>query len=105
MLLAAAAAGVPALDTPYPDPRDPAGLEREARQAARDGFTGKLCIHPAQVGVVNGAFTPSAERVRWAEAVRDAFAANPHAGVLSLDGRMVESLHLRLAERILASLA
>ena len=105
MLLAAAAAGVPALDTPYPDPRDPAGLEREARQAARDGFTGKLCIHPAQVGVVNGAFTPSAERVRWAEAVRDAFAANPHAGVLSLDGRMVERLHLRLAERILASLA
>ena len=105
MLLAATAAGVPALDTPYPDPRNPAGLDREVQQAARDGFTGKLCIHPAQVAPVNRAFTPSSERVRWAEDVRDAFAANPHAGVLSLDGRMVERLHLRLAERILASIA
>lgn len=105
MLLAAAAADVPALDTPFPDPRDPAGLEREARCAARDGFAGKLCIHPAQVEVVKAAFTPPPDRVRWAEAVRDAFAANPQAGVLALDGRMVERLHLRLAERILRAIA
>lgn len=105
MLLAAAAADVPALDTPFPDPRDAAGLEREARCAARDGFAGKLCIHPSQVEVVKAAFSPPADRVRWAEAVRDAFAANPQAGVLALDGRMVERLHLRLAERILRGIA
>jgi len=103
LLLAAAAAGLPALDTPFPDPRDPAGLEREAAAAARDGFAGKLCIHPAQVEPVNSIFTPSPERLRWAEAVQAAFAANPGAGVLSLEGKMIEPLHLRMAQRILAA--
>lgn len=103
LLIAAAAAGVPAIDTPFPDPRDRAGLEREAAQAAADGFAGKLCIHPAQIGVVAAAFTPDATRLRWAEAVRDAFAANPGAGVLSLHGKMLERSHLRLAERLLAA--
>ncbi|MDJ0388711.1 CoA ester lyase [Roseomonas sp. E05] len=101
MLLAAAAAGLPALDTPFPDPRDLPGLERETRAAARDGFAGKLCIHPAQVAPVNAAFTPSPERLRWAEAVHAAFTADPGAGVLSLKGQMIEPLHWRLARRIL----
>lgn len=102
-LTAAAAAGVPALDTPWPDPRDPAGLAREAAEAAADGFAGKLLIHPDQIEAVNRAFTPSPERVEWAERVRDAFAAFPAAGVLALDGKMIDRPHLKLAERILAA--
>ncbi|MBW4092626.1 MAG: CoA ester lyase [Proteobacteria bacterium] len=103
VLLAAGALGVPALDTPWPDPRDPAGLEREARAAAADGFGGKILIHPAQIDAVNAAFTPSAEQVRWAERVRDAFAANPDAGVFALDGKMVDRPHAKLAQRVLAA--
>ncbi len=102
MLLSAAAAGVAALDTPWPDPRDADGLAREAAVAARDGFAGKLCIHPAQIGPVNAAFTPSQEQVAWARQVRDGFAARPGAGVLTLDGKMVDKPHLKLAERILS---
>jgi citrate lyase subunit beta/citryl-CoA lyase len=103
MLVAAAAAGVPALDTPWPDPRDPEGLAREAACAAEDGFAGKLCIHPGQIEAVNAAFTPSAERLAWARRVRDGFAANPGAGVFALDGKMIDRPHLKLAERILAA--
>ena len=102
-LLAAAAAGVAALDTPWPDPRDPAGLEAEARQAAADGFAGKLCIHPGQLAAVAAAFTPAPERIAWAEQVRAGFAANPGAGVFVLDGKMIDRPHLKLAERILAA--
>jgi citrate lyase subunit beta / citryl-CoA lyase len=103
LLVAAAQAGVPAIDTPWPNPRDPAGLRAEIAAAVRDGFVGKLCIHPDQVAPAAAAFTPPPERVRWAVAVRDLFAANPNAGVLSLDGRMVDRPHLKLAERILAA--
>ena len=103
VLIAAAAAGVPALDTPWPDPRDPAGLAREAAAAAADGFAGKLCIHPDQIAAVNAAFTPDAERVAWALRVRDGFAANPGAGVFTLDGKMIDQPHLKLARRILAA--
>ncbi len=102
-LLAAGAAGVAALDTPWPDPRDPAGLDAEARQAAADGFAGKLCIHPGQVAAVAAAFTPSTARVAWAERVREGFAAHPDAGVFALDGKMIDRPHLKLAERILAA--
>lgn len=102
-LIAAAAAGVPAIDTPWPDPRDPAGLALEAAVAARDGFSGKLCIHPDQIGAVAAAFTPAAEQVRWAHAVRDGFAKDPGAGVFLLDGKMIDRPHLKLAERILAN--
>lgn len=103
-LVAAAAAGLPALDTPFPDPRDPAGLEAEAALAAAHGFAGKLCIHPAQLEAVARAFTPSAEQVRWAEQVRAGFADRPDAGVFTLDGKMIDRPHLKLAERILASI-
>lgn len=101
-LAAAGAAGILALDTPYPDPRDPAGLLRETQAAVADGFAGKLLIHPDQIAAVNHAFTPDAERIAWAMKVRDAFAANPNSGVLSMDGKMLDRPHLRLAERILA---
>jgi citrate lyase subunit beta/citryl-CoA lyase len=104
-LLAAAAAGVPALDTPWPDPRDPAGLAAEAAAAARDGFAGKLCIHPDQIVDVAAAFTPGPDQVAWAIAVREGFAARPDAGVFLLDGKMIDRPHLKLADRILAAAA
>ncbi len=102
VLMTAAAIGVPAIDTPFPDPRNPAGLAREAGEAAVDGFAGKLCIHPDQIVPVNAAFTPQPPRIAWAQAVRDGFAANPGAGVFVLDGKMIDRPHLTLAERILA---
>lgn len=103
VLVAAAAAGLPAIDTPWPDPKNPEGLRAEAAAAARDGFAGKLCIHPSQIGPAAAAFTPAPDRVRWAEQVRDGFAARPGEGVFTLDGKMIDRPHLKLAERILAA--
>jgi citrate lyase subunit beta/citryl-CoA lyase len=103
VLIAAGALGVPAIDTPYPDHSDPAGLRREAEVAAADGFAGKILIHPAQIDIVNAAFMPSPERVCWAERVNAAFAANPDAGVFALDGKMIDRPHYKLARRILAA--
>lgn len=103
MLLLAGACGVPALGTPFPDPRDPAGFAREAAAAAADGFAGKLLIHPAQIEAAQAAFTPSPARLAWARAVREGFAARPDAGTFALDGRMIDRPHLKLAERILAA--
>ncbi len=100
--MAAREAGVPAIDTPFPDPGDAAGLTREAADAAALGYAGKMCIHPAQVPLVRHAFTPDPDQLRWARAVRAAFAAAPDAGVTTLDGRMIDKAHLRLAERRLA---
>lgn len=102
-LIAAAAAGVIAIDTPFPDPRDPAGFAREAKTAAADGFLGKYLIHPDQIAPAHRAFTPPPERVRWAQAVAALFAANPGAGVLSFEGAMIDQPHRKLAERILAA--
>ena len=103
VLLAAGALGVPAIDTPYPDHSDPAGLRRESEAAEADGFAGKILIHPAQIDIVNAAFTPSPERVRWAERVNAAFIANPDSGVFALDGKMIDRPHWKLAQRILAA--
>ena len=103
VLLAAGALGVPAIDTPYPDHSDPAGLRRESEAAEADGFAGKILIHPAQIDIVNAAFTPSPERVRWAERVNAAFIANPDSGVFALDGKMIDRPHWKLAQRILAT--
>ncbi|MGV7121287.1 HpcH/HpaI aldolase/citrate lyase family protein [Sphingopyxis sp. 550A] len=97
--IAAAAAGVAAVDTPFPDPRDDAGLAREAAAAARTGFSGKMCIHPGQLAEVQDAFTPSDASLAWARSVVGAFAASPDEGVALLDGKMVDRAHLRLAER------
>ena len=103
ILLAAGAAGVPVIDTPWPDPRDPEGMAREAAAAATDGFAGKLLIHPAQIEAAHKAFTPPPEQVAWARRVREAFDAAPNAGVLSLDGKMIDRPHLKLADRILSA--
>jgi citrate lyase subunit beta/citryl-CoA lyase len=98
----AAAAGVQAIDTVYVDYRNEAGLHREAEEARRDGFTGKLAIHPGQVAAINAVFTPSAEAVAKARAVVAAFAAQPGAGTIGLDGVMYDRPHLARAERLLA---
>lgn len=100
-LASAVAAGVQPIDTVFTDFRDLDGLAREAAAAARDGFTGKLAIHPDQVPVINAAFTPSDAAVAEARRVVEAFAATPGAGVVSLDGRMVDRPHLTRARRLL----
>ena len=100
-LFAAHAAGVQAVDTVMADFKDLAGLERVCNDARRDGFTGKIAIHPAQVPVINAAFTPSATELAHAQAVIDAFATHPDAGTLQLDGKMIDRPHLTQAERII----
>ena len=100
-LFGAAAAGVAPIETVYPDFRDLDGLAAYAARARRDGFTGMMAIHPAQVPVINAAFTPSEAEVAHAEAVVAAFAANPGAGALQLDGKMIDRPHLVQARRIL----
>ena len=101
-LFAAAAAGVQAVDTLYSDFRDLEGLAASAARARRDGFTGKLAIHPGQVETINAAFSPSAEEVEDARAIIDLFTANPGVGVLSHKGRMVDMPHLVQAKKIIA---
>jgi citrate lyase subunit beta / citryl-CoA lyase len=101
-LAAAAAAEVPALDTVYVDFRDEQGLRRECEEARRDGFSAKMAIHPAQVPIINEVFTPTAEAVGRAQAIVDAFAANPDAGVVGIGGVMFDRPHFARAKRILA---
>jgi len=101
-LMAAYAAGVQAVDTVYTDFRDDDGLRTSSNQARRDGFTGKIAIHPNQVGIINDAFTPSADDLTHAHAIIDLFAENPDAGTLSLDGKMLDKPHLTQAERVIA---
>lgn len=100
-LLAASAAGVVAIDTIYTDFRDPAGLRAEAVAARRSGFAAKMAIHPAQLEIINEAFSVSAAERDWAERVIAAFAAQPDAGTLALDGKMIDRPHLVLARRLL----
>jgi citrate lyase subunit beta/citryl-CoA lyase len=100
-LAGAVAAGVQPVDGVFQDFRDDEGLRAEAEAARREGFTGKLAIHPAQVPVINAAFTPSPEEVKHAEAIVAAFEAQPDAGVLSVEGKMVDRPHLTQARRIL----
>jgi citrate lyase subunit beta / citryl-CoA lyase len=98
----AANAGVPAIDTVYVDFRNPAGLRRECEEARRDGFTGKMAIHPGQVATINEVFTPGLEAVAHAQAVIAAFAAAPEAGVVGIGGLMYDRPHLTKAKRLLA---
>jgi citrate lyase subunit beta / citryl-CoA lyase len=100
-ILAAADSGVDAIDTVFTDFRDMEGLGAECRAAVRDGFSGKMAIHPDQVSVINAAFTPPPEDVERAVRILALFAAaGPDAGVLSLDGKMIDKPHLRQAERV-----
>jgi len=100
-LFAAHAAGVPAIETVYPDFRNLDGLAAYAARGARDGFTGMMAIHPDQIAVINRAFTPTEAEIVAARAIVDAFAANPDAGVLAVDGKMVDAPHLVQARRVL----
>jgi len=101
-LAGAAAAEVPAIDTVYVDFRDSDGFRRECEEARRDGFSRKMAIHPAQVPMINELFTPTPEAIARAQAVVDAFAANPEAGVVGIGGVMVDRPHLNRAKRLLA---
>lgn len=101
-LFTAVAAGAHPIDTVFIDFRDHDGLRAEAAAAARDGFTGKLAIHPDQVEIINAAFTPSQREIDRARDIIAMFAASPEAGVISLNGQMYDRPHLTRAERVLA---
>jgi citrate lyase subunit beta/citryl-CoA lyase len=101
-LYAAAAAKLPAIETVYVDFRNSEGLRRDTEAARRDGFTGRLAIHPAQVTVINDVFTPTAAQVEKAKAVVAAFAAQPGAGAVGIDGKMYDRPHLARAQALLA---
>jgi citrate lyase subunit beta/citryl-CoA lyase len=101
-LAGAAAAGVTALDTVHVEIEDLASLEGDCRAAKRDGFGGKMVIHPSHVAVVNAVFSPSEAELDWARRVVAAFASG-EAGAMRMDGKMLDRPHLRLAERLLAA--
>jgi citrate lyase subunit beta/citryl-CoA lyase len=101
-LFGAHAAQVPAVETVYPFLKDDAGLAAYARRGRRDGFDGMMAIHPAQVPVINAAFTPTPGELAWAKRVVAAFAADPDAGVLQIEGKMVDAPHLKQARALLA---
>jgi citrate lyase subunit beta / citryl-CoA lyase len=104
-LLGASAAGVPAIDTIHGDFRDEAGLRKRAEQVRRAGYRGMLAIHPAQVDVINEAFTPGAEELAAAQEIVDLFAANPGAGAIGYKGAMLDRPHLARAQALLKSAA
>jgi citrate lyase subunit beta/citryl-CoA lyase len=101
-LITAVAAGVAPIDTVFVNFHDAQGLSREAQEAAHDGFTGKMAIHPSQVAAINAAFTPTDEETVRAEEIVAAFADKPDAGVLAIGGNMVDRAHVVRAERLLA---
>jgi citrate lyase subunit beta / citryl-CoA lyase len=101
-LAGAAAARVQAIDTVAVDFRNAAALRQESEEARRDGFTGKMAIHPAQVPVINEVFTPSPAAVAEARTVIAAFEANPDRGTVGIDGVMYDRPHLERARQLLA---
>jgi citrate lyase subunit beta/citryl-CoA lyase len=101
-LAGAGAAQVQAIDTVYVDFRNEAGFRRECEEAKRDGFTGKMLIHPAQVAICNEVFTPKPEAIERAKAVVAAFAADPGAGTIGIGGVMYDRPHLERARQLLA---
>jgi len=103
VLLTAHARQVAAIDTLHADFRDLDGLQRMAEASFADGFAGMLAIHPAQVPVINAAYTPGAAAIAEAQAIVAAFAANPGVGAVQLDGRMIDQPHLIQARKLLES--
>src|SRR5882757_6715249 len=101
-LMASVAASVTAYDTVYPDIKNVEGLRAEARDARRMGYGGKIAIHPDQVAIIHEVFTPSDTEIAWSRRVIETFESNPGAGVLTLDGKMLDRPHLVLARRLLA---
>ncbi|MFC4254458.1 CoA ester lyase [Altererythrobacter xixiisoli] len=104
VLLTAHGCAVLPVDTLHADFRDMAGLERQAAASFADGFAGMLAIHPAQVPVINAAYTPGEEQIAAARAIVAAFDQAQGAGVVQLDGRMLDQPHLAQARRLLASI-
>jgi citrate lyase subunit beta/citryl-CoA lyase len=102
-LFGAAAAEITAIETVFVDFRNLAALKRDTEQALRDGFTGRLAIHPAQIAVINEVFTPTEDAIAKAKAVVAAFDARPGAGVVAIDGVMYDRPHLLRAKRLLAA--
>jgi citrate lyase subunit beta/citryl-CoA lyase len=100
-LLGAAAAEVAAIDTVFTDFKNDEGLRRYASNARRDGFSGMLAIHPAQVDSINAAFVPTAEELQHAARIVDLFEANPGVGTIGMDGKMIDRPHLVQAKRLL----
>jgi citrate lyase subunit beta/citryl-CoA lyase len=100
-LYAAANAGVAAFDTVCTELEDLELLRTEAQEARRDGFVGKMAIHPKHIAAINTAFMPSEADLEWARRVVAAFESSPEAGTLRLDGRMIDRPHLRAARRTL----
>ena len=103
-LFAASAAEVAPIDTLFVDFRDTEGLERDCRRSRRDGFTGRIAIHPDQVATINRCYAPSEAEIAHAERIVAVFAANPGAGTLGVEGKMVAIPHLKAAQKTLASL-
>jgi citrate lyase subunit beta/citryl-CoA lyase len=103
LVVDSAAAGIrPPFDVVHLDTRDDAGLERESLLARSLGFGGKLCIHPAQVGIVNRAFAPSEEQIAWAHAAIAAYeeGLREGRGAASLDGELIDAPVVERARRI-----
>jgi citrate lyase subunit beta/citryl-CoA lyase len=101
-LFGAAAARTVAIETIYADFRNLDGLRRDTEEARRDGFVGRLAIHPAQVAVINEVFTPTAEALAKARAIIAAFAAASGAGAVAIEGVMYDRPHLARAQQMLA---
>jgi citrate lyase subunit beta / citryl-CoA lyase len=101
-LFAAAAAGVPSIDTIFADFRNSDGLSRYAANARRDGFSGMLAIHPDQVDIINAAFTPDAAELERAQQIVRLFSDHPETGVVGMDGEMLDRPHLLQAQKIIA---
>ena len=101
-LMASVAAGVTAYDTVYPDIKNIDGLRAEANDAKRMGYGGKIAIHPDQVAIIHEVFTPNAQEIDWAKRVIATFETDPNAGVLTMDGKMLDKPHLVLARRLMS---
>jgi citrate lyase subunit beta/citryl-CoA lyase len=101
-LYGAAAAKIPAIETIYADFRNLEGLRRETEESRRDGFAGRLAIHPTQVAVINEVFTPTQAQIEKAKMIVAAFAAKPGAGAVGIDGKMFDRPHLIRAQNLLA---
>jgi citrate lyase subunit beta/citryl-CoA lyase len=102
-LFSAAAAKTAAIETVFVDFRNEEGLRKDTEDAKRDGFVGRLAIHPAQVPIINAVFEPSAEQIAHAKRVVAAFAAQPGAGAVGIDGKMFDRPHLVRAQALLSS--
>jgi citrate lyase subunit beta/citryl-CoA lyase len=103
-LFAACAAEATPIDTIHADFRDSAGLEADCRRSRRDGFLGRMAIHPDQVAVINACYSPTEAEIAAARRIVEAFAASPGAGALGIDGKMVDIPHLKAARKLLASI-